>query len=77
MAETASRCPKCQGQMVQGFIIDQTFGGVHISYWFEGAPRKSWTGTKIDKGAIVPVAVYRCESCGYLESYAHDDFAPR
>ena len=78
MDSAASHCPKCQGQMVQGFIIDQTAGGNLVSQWVAGAPRKSfWSGTKIDRSAIVPVAVFRCESCGYLESYAHDEYAPR
>jgi len=54
-----------------GFIVDNTYGGRVQSEWAEGKPQRSmWTGLKIAKDAKLPVSTYRCEKCGYLESYA-------
>ena len=40
--------------------------------WVAGAPEKSfWMGVKLKGRPVLPVSVYRCERCGYLESYAH------
>ena len=64
-------CPKCQGRVSEGFIIDQGHGTYGVSTWQKGAPQKSiWTGIKRDKKAQLAVVTYRCERCGYLESYA-------
>jgi hypothetical protein len=72
MAYDTMRCPKCQAEMEQGFIADQTYGGVLASRWVEGAPEKSfWTGVKTKGKEDVEVRTYRCSGCGYLESYAH------
>lgn len=66
-----SNCPKCRHAMEEGFIRDQDHGSSHASNWVEGAPEKSfWTGTKTSGKKQVQVATYRCDSCGYLESYA-------
>ena len=63
--------------MEQGFILDTMQGGQIVSRWAAGIPQKSfWTGTKggtEDSGS--PVGTFRCESCGYLESYARPEFA--
>ncbi len=57
--------------MENGFIADNTYGGVFPSNWIEGDPEKSfWTGTKTSGKRKVKVETYRCLSCGYLESYA-------
>jgi predicted nucleic-acid-binding Zn-ribbon protein len=69
-------CPKCKGTMEQGFILDHTYGARLISYWAAGSPEKSiWTGTKLPKQKLIPVGTFRCANCGYLESYAHADYA--
>jgi hypothetical protein len=69
------RCPKCSGQMERGFIIDNTQGGRLVSQWAPGAPVRSfWTGTKAPD-TLVPIGAFRCGSCGFLESYARDEFA--
>ena len=71
-------CPKCQGEMVQGFVPDPAaphFGQFTVSFWVEGPPEKSfWTGTKVPQGKCVPIGTFRCASCGYLESYARTEF---
>jgi hypothetical protein len=72
------RCPKCDGEMSQGFVLDSTYGARLVDQWFEGAPRKSfWYGTKLPDGKSIPIGTFRCTSCGFLESYAREEFAPR
>jgi hypothetical protein len=58
-AET-TRCPKCNGEMVQGFIFDYHAGGKRVvSCWVEGAPEKSWWRvTKVPAEKCVPVGVF-------------------
>ena len=75
MGERTNRCPKCNGEMVQGFVVDATAGGVFVSSWVEGAPRKSfWNSTKAPVEMRVPVGTFRCSACGFLESYAQPEF---
>jgi hypothetical protein len=62
--------------MEQGFVLDATHGGRLVSQWAAGAPMKSlWYGTKVPEGKSTPIGTYRCSSCGFLESYARDEFA--
>ena len=57
--------------MEEGFIVDDTYGGVVQSKWAEGEPRFSyWAGVRVPRKARHPVTTYRCTQCGYLESYA-------
>ena len=66
-------CPKCGGGMEHGFVLDNTSGagGAVSETWQDGAPQKSfWTGVKLLRDQQRPVVSYRCERCGYLESYA-------
>jgi uncharacterized protein (UPF0212 family) len=73
-----NRCPKCNSEMVQGFVIDWNSAGRLVSNWVEGAPEKSfWTGTKVDIEKCIPVGTFRCPGCGFLESYAQPEFAAR
>ena len=68
---TSPTCPKCNSSMEEGFIVDATHGGSVQSQWAEGKPQRSiWTGLKLARDAKHSVTTYRCESCGYLESYA-------
>ena len=68
-----SQCPKCSGSMAEGFVIDEGYGTAHVSTWQGGAPRKSfWTGIKKQKSEQFQVSTWRCQRCGYLESYARD-----
>jgi hypothetical protein len=76
MSHMPKQCPKCDGPMEQGFILDMTHGARLISHWAPGAPVKSfWTGTKLPAEKLIPIGVFRCASCGFLESYARDEFA--
>ena len=71
-------CPKCSGQMVRGFILDHAFAQLGFSHWIEGEPEWSRVfGTKVPKGKDMPTATFRCEGCGYLESYARPEFVAK
>src|SRR3954471_17429495 len=77
MSEPITACPKCNGPMVQGFIIDNTHGGMMPSSWGSGEPQKSfWFGTKTPSETI-GFGTFRCSSCGSLESYAREEYARR
>ncbi|MDB5671280.1 MAG: hypothetical protein JWO25_2239 [Alphaproteobacteria bacterium] len=66
-----TNCPKCEGRMVTGFIVDIGYGAVAASNWQEGEPKKSfWTGVKQVKSQQHEITTWRCERCGFLESYA-------
>lgn len=76
MSREIGRCPKCDGRMEQGFVLDNTYGGRLVSQWAPGAPQKSfWLGTKLPDDELIPIGVFRCEQCGFLESYARNEFA--
>ena len=64
--------------MEQGFVVDFTYGSRMVSQWAAGAPEKSfWSGTKSPENRLVPIGTFRCEACGYLESYARPEFEAR
>ncbi len=43
MNEQSSRCPKCDREMEQGFILDNAAKGIQVaSRWAAGVPRKSF-----------------------------------
>lgn len=70
--KTPGRCPKCDGRMAEGFVLDHgDYGAVNVATWQAGAPQKSfWVNVKQVKSEQRPVSTFRCDRCGYLESYA-------
>ena len=58
--------------MQPGFFLERKHGDRRAATeWVEGLPQKSfWTGVKTSGRQIFPVIAYRCERCGFLESYA-------
>jgi RNase P subunit RPR2 len=82
MEERKPICPKCNGAMVKGLQLDIAHGNTpHQSEWMEGDPepnrRKLFgvlpitlPGVKADAHIHYAITSYRCEKCGYLESYA-------
>lgn len=70
-------CPKCGGAMEEGFLMD--VGSTLVqSHWLEGKPERSfWTGLKTSDRQQLTVMTYRCETCGFLESYARGDSEPQ
>ncbi len=77
MDADSGRCPKCDGTLVRGFIVDRTHGAIRLSRWYEGTPKKSfWFDTREPEAeGGIPLGVFRCSECGFLESYARLDFA--
>jgi hypothetical protein len=71
--------------MEQGFVLDNSYGPrtrisgySGVSQWAAGAPLKSfWSGTRLPDEKLIPIGTYRCASCGYLESYARQEFAAK
>jgi len=77
MTQAAMSCPKCQGEMVRGYVLDLTPVGVRVSEWNAGPPKKAgWTSIK-DSTSQIPMSTFRCQSCGFLESYAREEFAAK
>ena len=71
MSVDAPRCPKCGTPMDAGFVLDQATGAFAQISWIEGAPELSfWERFKFREHRLLPVTTYRCQRCGYLESYA-------
>jgi hypothetical protein len=57
--------------MTEGFIMDEAHGRWRVSRWQSGRPVKSiWTGIKQSRANQLPVSSWRCDRCGFLESYA-------
>ena len=79
MSVAMTGCPKCNGKMVQGFIVDHQGDLMsRVDNWVEGPAEKSyWFKTKVPTDKCIPVGTFRCSSCGFLESYARSEFAAR
>jgi hypothetical protein len=66
-------CPKCSGQMQSGFIIDRAGPAASLpERWVEGPPTLGfWRhGVSMQGREPLPVTTFRCDGCGYLESFA-------
>ena len=76
MSGVADRCPKCNGEMAQGFLFEIDGQLRKVDTWVEGAPQKAWIwSVKIPADKCVPVGTFRCSACGFLESFARPEFA--
>ena len=76
MASRRTQCPKCDGNMEQGFVPDFAHGAIVVSSWHAGQPKKSfWRKTKVTFKEGLPLGAFRCSSCGFLEFYADPRFA--
>ena len=64
------RCPKCDSAMTLGVTIDKDQGIRYAGTWLEGAPEKGWFGLKLRGKKPLEIQTYRCNRCGFLESYA-------
>lgn len=75
MPENSQSCPKCGGQMSRGFVLERSYGVQFASVWAVGEPPPSfWSGTKTPDETYA-IGVFRCTSCGFLESYTRAEFA--
>ena len=69
--------------MVRGFTLDQSQAATFIGQWFAGIPERSWvdffgqlTIKPPPTGGKIPIGTFRCRNCGFLESYALNEFRP-
>lgn len=65
------RCPKCEGEMEEGFLLDRSHNAFRVAQWAEGAPA-FWFFQILKMGGRrrIPVRTLRCRRCGFLESFA-------
>jgi len=71
-------CPKCGGQMEIGFTLEMMTGTYLPTLWIEGEPEASfWRVTKIKDKLKKRIAAYRCRACGFLESYATEEWTEK
>lgn len=64
-------CPHCRGSVSKGFVIDRGDATRKVQKWVEGEPVRSfWLGLNTEGRDAYEVTTYRCDRCGYLESYA-------
>ena len=48
MEDSVKACTKCGGEMDEGFVLDNTYGGRLQSGWVEGKPKRSfWVGIQL------------------------------
>lgn len=77
MTINQQQCPKCDGQMEQGFIIDNARAAHGVSQWAPGSPQKSFLTSTIFPAGTLPLGAFRCSECGYTEFYAREEFATK
>ena len=65
------KCLRCNGEMEQGFIVDNHEFTADVAQWVAGEPEPALLGGAKTAGrAQYYVITLRCKNCGYLESYA-------
>jgi hypothetical protein len=64
--EEIRKCPKCNGDMEKGHLMDETDISSAPQKWAKHATGFMGVGSEDTKRIIS----YRCTSCGYLENFA-------
>ena len=75
MSEEVKKCPKCQGNMSDGFMIDRGYQfSISPMRWYQGQPvKKLWFGlVRLVWSDRYPIHAYCCDQCGFIEHYVHD-----
>ena len=73
-----TQCPKCDGEMVAGLLVDAAPGGAKKGTWVKGEdlptiklhllpPNVEVTGERYT------LTMCRCVSCGFVETYAKNE----
>ena len=70
--------------MELGFTLDRSHGATYSGQWVNGIPKRNWLASWLDIGMCqlppakerITIGTFRCQSCGFLESYACDEFKP-
>lgn len=71
-----SNCPKCESKMEEGYVLDSIATQTKPETWVEGEkPHSVWEALTTGNGdkRRFETKVYRCRSCGFLESYAVEE----
>jgi len=63
-------CPKCGGGMDVGYIPETKDQSTNIETWCEGEPKKAFFGLNTQGVRTLQIQTWRCNGCGFLESYA-------
>ncbi|QDT42741.1 hypothetical protein Pan241w_28300 [Gimesia alba] len=68
-------CPKCNAEMEKGYLLDSSYGGARKAAWVKGDELPTIKITAFPPaveitGEQYELAVYRCPSCGLVETYA-------
>lgn len=63
------KCTKCNGQMLEGLVVDFNYTGAMPSMWVEEKTQAGASNMMNGKRKVKTVT-YRCSDCGYLDSYA-------
>lgn len=74
MSEPNTICPKCGGQMGEGFTLEigDTYEAKSQESWIEGKPEYGfWEGLKTSGKQRFAITSFRCANCGFLEQYAN------
>jgi hypothetical protein len=61
-------CMRCKGELVEGFVVDNSHLNQYVSNWAEGPPNRTWLGSL--KNEMRTIRTFRCVKCGFLESFA-------
>ena len=70
-------CMKCDGEMIEGFVVQQGQNLTAIERWHGGLRARSiWAEIKQRASPGIPITTFRCETCGYVEQYADHKYAP-
>jgi len=74
MTESSIKCAKCNSTMQRGHVPDREAGGYGPQKWFPGELEVGALGG-VSKSEHAPIYVitFRCEGCGFLDSYAPGD----
>jgi hypothetical protein len=68
---TTRKCPKCSGEMKEGFVVDETSANISVQTWVAGKPEKDFLGTvKVIEKETYRIHTFRCQNCRFLEQYA-------
>jgi len=83
MSQPVFSCPKCGSEMESG-VFDRSLSSGHVHRSMDERTTQEilvvlFTSENVTKspksGETIPVGTFRCRSCGFLESYARDEFA--
>lgn len=83
MTQPDPTCPKYSSPMELGNIPDYAHGTVCMGRWSRGRPRSALLSffdrfrIAVSGKPSIPIGTYRCPKCGFLESYAREEFLPK